>query len=408
MQALRRPAARRLGAPAQGPVSLGRPKRALARARATPPAVPPPDLIDLATEDAWTHGDPPTPLIVDRIAWLEADLPHLFDETGIAQAGYAPAVSFTDPITRYASLSGYLFNIGALKRVFQPTFTLLGARQTGPRQVTTRWAMGMVAAPLKPLLGSRAPALSFTGTSIMGFDSAGRVSSHEDTWDAIEDQAYFSAEGAAHVASQVADLKRSPDIWSPPYQLVRKQRGGLEVRAYEAFRVMEGRVVSPNASGDLRITLFRALAGMLGSTGASMTTPVLSAPSAGGGAVAFEEQGDGPASRAMRFALSPPDADRVASALAAGTARPPTGVEVEVIEVPGGTFAALPLNGRPPAEAAADLRARLVADFGPSGAALADDAPAAFSVARYNSPLTPPPLRKEEVLVRLASFDVWA
>ena len=315
-------------------------------------------------------------------------------------------MAFLDPITRYSSLKGYLFNIAALKRVFQPAFTLLGARQTAPRQITTRWAMAMVAAPLKPLLGTRAPALAFTGTSVMGFDAQGRVASHDDTWDAIEDQAYFSTEGAAHVAAQVGDLRRAPDIWSPPYQLVRKQKGGLEVRAYEGFSVMEGRLVGGGGGGDARVALFRALAGMLGSTGASMTTPVLSKPAEG--AVSLEEAGDGPGAKAMRFALSPPDAARVRAALASGSARPPKGVEIEVMEIPGGTYAALPLAGRAPAAAAAELRARLGTDFRPGGAVLADASPASFSVARYNSPLTPPPLRWEEVLVRLESFDLWA
>ena len=433
-----RPLARLVsGLERRGPPARSAPPRArvLAAASATPtptpttttpstppPALPSPSLIDLAVEDAWAPGDPPTPLMADRIAFLEADLPHLFDGVGIDAAAYAPAVAFTDPITRYSSLAGYLFNIAALKRVFSPSFTLLGARQTGPRQVTTRWAMEMVAAPLKPLLGARAPALAFTGTSVMGFDTAGRVASHADTWDAITNQAYFSAEGAAHVAAQVGDLRRGPALWTPPYRLLRKQGGGLEVRAYPAFRVMEGRVVGGGGGGggggfgggDLRVTLFRALAGMLESTGASMTTPVLSAPGgsdggdAAGGAVALEAGGDGPGAPRMRFALSPADADRVTAALASGSARPPPGVEIDVIEVPGGTFAALPLGGRDPADAAAALRARLVTDFGAAGAPLADPSPAAFTVARYNSPLTPPPLRKEEVMVRLASFDLWA
>ena len=33
-------------------------------------------------------------------AFLEVDLPHLFDEVGIDSSKYAPGVKFTDPITK--------------------------------------------------------------------------------------------------------------------------------------------------------------------------------------------------------------------------------------------------------------------------------------------------------------------
>ena len=40
-------------------------------------------------------------------------------------------VVFEDPITRYASLSGYLFNIAMLRHLFAPTFILHDIRRTG-------------------------------------------------------------------------------------------------------------------------------------------------------------------------------------------------------------------------------------------------------------------------------------
>lgn len=345
----------------------------------------------------------------DRIAFLTADLPHLFDDTGIDKAAYADNVRFLDPITRYSSLSGYLFNIAALRRVFSPTFVLLGARQTAPRTVTTRWAMTMVAAPLVPLLGGRAPSLAFTGTSIMAVDASGRFCSHADTWDAIEDQAYFSVEGAAHVAAQLADLRRAPGgLWTPPYGLLRKQKGGLEVRAYEGFDVMEARWVGDGGcktgGGDMaaRVALFRALAGVLQSTGAAMTTPVLTDTSRSTSALALE----GSSAGTMRFALSPADAGRVRAALEAGSVSLPPGIQVSVITLPPATVAALPLDGREPAAAAAELRARLAADFGPGGAVV--EPGTSFTTARYNSPATLPRFRKEEVLLPLQAFDVWA
>jgi hypothetical protein len=248
----------------------------------------------------------------------------------------------------------------------------------------------------------------------MGVDEAGRFCSHEDTWDAIADQAYFSTEGAAHVAAQLADLRRAPGgLWSPAYGLLRKQAGGLEVRAYEDFQVMEARWVGekgPSSGGVAgRVALFRALAGVLQASGAAMTTPVLtdgppsSSSSSTPPALAMEGGGD---RGAMRFALSPADAGRVRSALETGAAFPPAGIEVSVVTIPATTMAALPLDGREPGAAAAALHARLASDFRPGGAVVAEGE--GFVVARYNSPATPPPFRKEEVLLPLSEFDVWA
>ena len=62
--------------------------------------------------------------------------------------------------------TGYLFNIAALKNVFDPSFVLHGVRQTAPLQVTTRWTMRMRLA-VNPLHRWWRPALTFTGVSIM-------------------------------------------------------------------------------------------------------------------------------------------------------------------------------------------------------------------------------------------------
>ena len=40
----------------------------------------------------------------ERKAWLEKDLPHLFDDVGIDKSGYAEVVEFRDPITSVSSL----------------------------------------------------------------------------------------------------------------------------------------------------------------------------------------------------------------------------------------------------------------------------------------------------------------
>jgi len=51
--------------------------------------------------NAATDPPPPAPpLGQDRAAFLERDLPHLFDDVGIDARAYADAVEFLDPITK--------------------------------------------------------------------------------------------------------------------------------------------------------------------------------------------------------------------------------------------------------------------------------------------------------------------
>ena len=101
--------------------------------------------------------------------FLKKDLQHLFDDQGIDKSQYDDVVEFRDPITQYNNASGttglhteqqaeaesglptkdscneahvcagYMFNIGMLKRVFNPTFELHDIKQTGENEATTRW-----------------------------------------------------------------------------------------------------------------------------------------------------------------------------------------------------------------------------------------------------------------------------
>ena len=43
--------------------------------------------------------------------FVRVDLDNLFTDAGIDRSRYDAAVRFEDPLTRYDSLSGYLFNI---------------------------------------------------------------------------------------------------------------------------------------------------------------------------------------------------------------------------------------------------------------------------------------------------------
>jgi len=163
---------------------------------------------------------------VSMMEALKDDLSHLFDDQGIDPSHYDEVVMFEDPITQYSTVEGYIKNIKFLKNVFSPTFILHDIAQTGTYEITTRWTMTMTPVGLPhrqrlPLPGfspssssSRGtcsiewnPRLTFTGTSVMGINpETGRFCRHKDTWDAIENQTYFSLEAFLHMLSQVFNI----------------------------------------------------------------------------------------------------------------------------------------------------------------------------------------------------------
>ncbi|KAG9149136.1 hypothetical protein Leryth_010723 [Lithospermum erythrorhizon] len=104
-----------------------------------------------------------------------------------------------DPITKHDTISGYLFNIAMLKRLFRPDFQLHWVKQTGPYELTTRWTMVMTF-----MLLPWKPELIFTGTSEMGVNpETNKFCSHVDYWDSIKNNDYFSVEGLLDVFKQV-------------------------------------------------------------------------------------------------------------------------------------------------------------------------------------------------------------
>eukprot|EP00899_Mesostigma_viride_P004895 jgi/Mesvir1/14406/Mv09793-RA.1 len=177
----------------------------------------------------WVRETPPSAGLMKEMAdFLREDLPHLFDEQGIDSSRYEEKMLFEDPITKYESLSGYLFNIQMLRQLFHPVFELHGVSQTGPLELTTRWSMTM-----KFWLLPWGPVVTFTGLSIMRVNEASRkFCSHVDVWDSISDNAYFSKEGAIDLIKQLFDLARVPDLSQPPPYEVLLRKPEYEVRKY--------------------------------------------------------------------------------------------------------------------------------------------------------------------------------
>ncbi|CAI5466122.1 unnamed protein product [Closterium sp. Yama58-4] len=177
----------------------------------------------------------PPAVIADLIAFLQQELPKLFVEGGMSSARFADKVEFEDPITRYDTLAGYLFNIQMLRYLFHPVFILQDTYQSGPAEITTRWTMKMYFW----LLPWR-PEVVFTGLSIYGIDPLSQqFISHRDVWDSIQDNGYFSQEGLRDFVKQMMTVYSPPaQLNSPPFDVLLR-RASYEVREYPAFQVVQ-------------------------------------------------------------------------------------------------------------------------------------------------------------------------
>lgn len=354
--------------------------RVVSRALSSDPSPPPPSAPSAA---------PPARLEGEQLERLKAvmaeDLSHLFDDQGIDKNLYEADVTFEDPLTKYDSIEGYLFNIGMLKNVFKPVYTMHSIEQTGDWELTTRWTMEM-SLPSVPFFWK--PDLTFTGTSVMGYNpETGRVKSHFDTWDSIENQGYFaSPEGVAEIMKQIFDLTATPDLETPRYTVLRRF-ASYEVREYEPFLVAETRTAADSSSSSSGNPggAFGVLAGYIfgggNATGEKMemTTPV------------FMSEGK------MQFVMS--RSFKSADSLP----KPKEGTGVDVREQGGGVYAALWFNGIATDQAAREAESRLDDALRRDGLTRKPDSPS--SLAQYNEPLTNPLQRRNEVLVPLEGFD---
>ncbi|KAK9101881.1 hypothetical protein Sjap_019135 [Stephania japonica] len=189
--------------------------------------------LGLSLVDRQITSPPDERSAVELVKFLYDDLPHLFDEQGIDRTMYDEKVKFRDPITKHDTISGYLFNIQLLRRLFSPDFQLHSVKQTGPYEITTRWTMVM-----KFALLPWKPELVFTGISIMGVNpETKKFCSHLDLWDSIKKNDYFSVEGLWEVIRQLR-IYKTPDLETPKYRIL-KRTADYEIREYSPFVVVE-------------------------------------------------------------------------------------------------------------------------------------------------------------------------
>ncbi|KAL2610866.1 hypothetical protein R1flu_022558 [Riccia fluitans] len=316
-----------------------------------------------------------SPKMKELMAFLEKDLPHLFDEQGIDKSMYDEKVNFVDPITKYDNLNGYLFNIQMLRRLFGPIFELHNVKQTGPAEITTRWTMTMTFV----LLPWR-PQLIFTGTSVMTVNpETGKFNSHVDFWDSINNNDYFSIEGVQDVLRQL-QIYKTPDLETPNYRVL-KRTAVYEVRKYDQFLVAEtpsDQVVGNNGFNEVAGYLFGK-----NTTGEKMkmTTPV------------FNQAAGNKSS--LQFVLP------LNSKLS--TVPGPLSENVKLRAVEKSFAAAIKFNGQATEEVIREKESALRTALIKDGLQPEES----YLLARYNDPgRTRPFMRRNEVIIWLQNFEL--
>ncbi|PNW83042.1 hypothetical protein CHLRE_06g304400v5 [Chlamydomonas reinhardtii] len=336
--------------------------------------------------------------------FLREDLAHLFDDQGIDPTAYEEVVDFRDPITRYDSLGGYLFNIAFLRRAFDPAFTLhdIIVDPHIDNAITTRWTMSMRFTPAGSLPTKKYwnPTITFTGTSTYVFNpNSGKIFRHIDTWDSISNQEFFSVEGFVDFFKQLLSFYSTPTLETPQYTILRRARD-YEVRRYEPYVVAQ---TDMEAAGQLNREVLRSGQVSVNPAGAgnkafntlaryifgdnqarakmAMTTPVFS-DTAG----------------SMRFVIGQTTLKTLPSL------PQPNSSAVSLEQVEGGVFAARVFGGyakeADAAREAGALKAALTRDGRKAASGV-------WTLARYNDPSTPAPFRRNEVLLPLEGYELW-
>lgn len=337
----------------------------------------------------------------DKMEFLRGDLDHLFDDQGIDQSAYDDKVRFEDPITKYSSVQGYVFNIKLLRRVFAPTFQLHDIKQTSQYELTTRWTMSMQLTFNKynPLRKWWDPQLLFTGTSIMGVNpSTGRFNKHVDTWDAVQNQQYLSLEAVRHLMGQLATFSQAPKLDTPGYTVLRKP-DGYEVRKYGDFVVAETQMDAREQPSSSNTTA--ASDRSQGSTGSGKSSFMTLAGYIFG-------KNDRKEKMAMTMPVFSDNSGRMQFFMGTGKDKAslpaPDDDQVAFVQMPGGIYAARSFSGMADHKQAhaqlQTLRQKMARD---KIQAVSET----WTLARYNDPSTKGPFRRNEVLVPVENFDLW-
>uniref|UniRef100_A0A061S647 Soul heme-binding protein n=1 Tax=Tetraselmis sp. GSL018 TaxID=582737 RepID=A0A061S647_9CHLO len=308
--------------------------------------------------------------------FVVSDLRRFIKEGVVTKERYSSDFSFSDPVTRIEGFDNFMMLMNSLRLLFKLDFDVHFAKVTGPAEITTKWTMYLRQEQLP-----WKPKVVLTGKSIYHIDiDARKIRSQVDEWDSASHNRFFSIEAAADLYRQATRLAVTPALESPEYRVL-KRTAGYEVREYSPFVVAETEMDSGSgpAGGSGFAELARFLfGGNSKRLSMDMTTPVITSV-AGGSRMQFV--------MGSQFA-SPEEVPAPESpSVACKTADP-------------GVVAAIEFPGWPLDSEVVDAERRL-------RSALQRDGPLpGYQLARYNEPTTLPMLRRNEVLIKVASVQL--
>lgn len=349
-------------------------------------AAPPPQVQILENSSRNTNEPPPTTQAAAE--FLRQELKTIFRTGEITASRYARGIVFEDPITRISDINAYQLMIRAIKTLFNVTFDLHDVTMTKPDEVTTTWTMSLKAWELP-----WQPTLLFSGRSFYKVDSGGTIISHRDVWDSVDNNAFLSPEAVAEVLRQLLQLQITPDLETPAYTVLKATRD-YELRRYQPYIVAE--TAMPSGSTPAGGAGFNDLAGYIfggnsNQQSMEMTTPVFTRSPA---QAAAGEGSSGSGEVTMQFVLEKKFAD-------VDELPQPNSRKVRRKQLPGSFCAAARFSGFAFDWEVKDAERKLRSALAKAGLR----AKPGYSLARYNEPWVPPPLRRNEVLLELVDFE---
>jgi hypothetical protein len=162
-------------------------------------------------------------------------------------------IYFRDPMTtNLNSFRAYQFICQFLRYFLAPIFELHEVRQAGEQEILVKWSWTMNFwwnryTPFKLVWD---PRLVFTGITILGYNpDTGKWNKHVDAWDAIQDNEFFSVEGFIFAFSQMFQLHKPPNRFTPEFQIYKKYKN-WEIRRYRPRLMAEVSLQELESSGE--------------------------------------------------------------------------------------------------------------------------------------------------------------
>lgn len=170
----------------------------------------------------------------EHIEMVKADFPLVFKDI-MDRDHFEDTMYFRDPITtNFNSFRVYQFVVQFLRYFLAPIYEVHEVRQAGDTSILVKWSwtMNFWWNRYNPLKALWDPRLAFTGLTVLGYHpNTGKWNKHVDAWDAVQNNRFFSPEAFVFAFSQMLQVSKPPNRFTPEFQIYKKYKG-WEIRRY--------------------------------------------------------------------------------------------------------------------------------------------------------------------------------